>query len=189
MPGVIPLRLKRGGVVIIVGSSRRNGNTSLIVEALAEKLDCEVFDLSDYSITYYDYENRNAGDDFVELAAKMVGASYLVFATPVYWYSMSGQMKVFFDRFTDLVTIRKPFGRGLAGKHTFLVATGSEQNLPEGFEAAFRLTSDYFGMKFKGSCYVQFKEDLAPTHDFQEVIERFLLQFKGGYNESLETPR
>ena len=168
--------------MIIVGSSRRNGNTSLIVQILAEKLDCEVFDLSTYSISYYDYENQNQDDDFGQLAAKMVQASYLIFATPVYWYSMSGQMKVFFDRFTDLITIRKPLGRGLAGKQTFLVATGTEQDLPEGFEAAFRLTSNYLDMKFGGSCYVQFQKDLTPADNFRDVIERFLLQFKDGYN-------
>jgi hypothetical protein len=99
---------------------------------------------------------------------------------------MSGQMKVFFDRFTDLITIRKTFGRQLAGKQTFLVATGSEQELPEGFEAAFRLTSDYFDMKFKGSCYIQFQKDLTPANNFQEVIGNFLLQFNDGYNNSTD---
>ena len=166
--------------MIIVGSSRKNGNTSLVVGRLVEKLGCEVFDLSDYSVSYYDYNNQNKDDDFGILAAKMVEARYLIFATPVYWYSMSGQMKVFFDRFTDLITIRKSFGRKLAGKQTFLVATGTEQNLPEGFETAFRLTSDYFDMKFKASCYVQFRKDLTPADNFQEVIENFLLQFKAG---------
>jgi multimeric flavodoxin WrbA len=164
--------------MIIVGSSRKNGNTSLIVELLAKKLDCEVFDLSDYSVSYYDYKNLNKDDDYSKLAAKMIEASYLIFATPVYWYSMSGQMKVFFDRFTDLITIRKSFGRQLAGKHTFLVATGSEQNLPDGFEAAFRLTSDYLDMKFQSSCYVQFQKDLTPVDNFQETIEHFLFQVR-----------
>lgn len=172
--------------MIIVGSSRKNGNTSLIVEFLAGRLGCEVFDLSDYSVSYYDYENRNKDDDFSKLAAKMIDASYLIFATPVYWYSMSGQMKVFFDRLTDLVTIRKTSGRQLAGKQTFLVATGSERELPEGFEAAFRLTSDYFDMKFKGSCYIQFQKDLTPANNFQEVIGKFLLQFNDGCNNSTD---
>ena len=175
--------------MIIIGSSRKNGNTSLIVELLAKKLGCEVFDLSDYSVSYYDYENQNKDDEFSKLAAKMIEAKYLIFATPVYWYSMSGQMKVFFDRFTDLITIQKPFGRKLAGKHTFLVATGSEQELPEGFEAAFRLTSDYFDMKFKASCYVRFQKDLTPTNNFQEVIENFLLQFNDGSNKSMDVRR
>ena len=125
-----------------------------------------------------DYENQDQDDDFIKLAGKLIEASYVVFATPVYWYSMSGQMKVFFDRFTDLITIRKSFGRRLAGKQTFLVATGSDQNLPEGFEAPFRLTSDYLDMEFKASCYVQFQKDLTPADNFQDVIENFLLQFR-----------
>jgi len=40
--------------MVIIGSSRKNGNTSLIVERLAERLGCEVFHLSDYSVSYYD---------------------------------------------------------------------------------------------------------------------------------------
>ena len=163
--------------MIIVGSSRRNGNTSLIVEILAAKLACEVFDLSKYSISYYDYNNQNKDDDFEKLAAKMIEASYVIFATPVYWYSMSGQMKVFFDRFTDLITIRKPLGRKLSGKQIFLVATGTEPNLPEGFEVPFRLTSGYLDMRFMGSCYVQFQKHLTPADNSQELIENFLNQF------------
>ena len=179
MAGAMPLRVWGEIVVIIVGSSRRNGNTSLIAGILADRLGCELFNLSDYSFSYYDYENQNKDDDFVSLAAKMVAASYLIFATPVYWYSMSGQMKVFFDRFTDLITIRKPFGKRLAGKPTFLVATGTERDLPEGFEAAFRLTSDYFDMKFKAACYVQFRGDLVLANNYEGLIEEFLLQVNG----------
>ncbi|MCP4458779.1 MAG: NAD(P)H-dependent oxidoreductase [Cytophagales bacterium] len=37
-------------------------------------------------------------------------------ATPVYWYSMSGIMKVFLDRIYDVLTIEKELGRKLHGK-------------------------------------------------------------------------
>jgi hypothetical protein len=52
--------------------------------------------------------------------------------------------------------------------------------LPEGFEAPFRLTSNYLDMKFKASCYVQFQADLNPADNYEEVIENFLLQFRTG---------
>ena len=41
----------------------------------------------------------------------MIGAFTIIFVTPVYWYAMSGRMKVFFDRWTDLLKIDKDTGR------------------------------------------------------------------------------
>lgn len=76
----------------------------------------------------------------------------IVFATPVYWYSMSGHMKVFFDRLTDLVTIQKKAGRQLKGKKMFVVAVGSDQALPIGFETPFQQTAAYLHMHYLG-CY------------------------------------
>ena len=47
-------------------------------------------------------------------------------------------MKVLFDCFTDLVTVRKELGRQLKDRTVFVVACGSEPELPEGFEMPFR---------------------------------------------------
>ena len=41
-------------------------------------------------------------DDAVEIAAKMHDADVLVFATPVYYYEMAGQMKTLLDRANSL---------------------------------------------------------------------------------------
>lgn len=41
-------------------------------------------------------------DDAVEIAAKMHDADVLVFATPVYYYSISGQLKTMLDRANPL---------------------------------------------------------------------------------------
>ena len=41
-------------------------------------------------------------DDAVEIAAKMHDANVLVFATPVYYYSVSGQLKTMLDRANPL---------------------------------------------------------------------------------------
>jgi multimeric flavodoxin WrbA len=60
----------------------------------------------------------------------MIEHDAIVFATPVYWYAMSGLMKVLFDRFTDLVTVRKDLGRRLRGRRVFLIACGTDPDLP-----------------------------------------------------------
>ncbi len=77
----------------------------------------------------------------------------IVFATPVYWYAMSGTMKIFFDRLTELTTKEKHLGHALAGKRTFLIASGTDPELPAGFEVPFRRTSSYFEMEFIKAFY------------------------------------
>lgn len=85
----------------------------------------------------------------------MLDADNIIFATPVYWYAMSGRLKTFFDRLTDLLYTHKSIGKGLKAKKTYLIACGSDPELPEGFEVPFRRTSDYFEMSFQKSFYKQ----------------------------------
>ena len=54
--------------VVIIGSSRSNGNTRKIVNYLKTlETQIDIIDLNDYTIGYYDYEFKNSNDDFFEL--------------------------------------------------------------------------------------------------------------------------
>jgi multimeric flavodoxin WrbA len=53
--------------VIILGSSRKNGNTTKIVDEISKEHGIDVINLSDYNISYYDYESKNIEDDFLPL--------------------------------------------------------------------------------------------------------------------------
>src|ERR1700679_3251181 len=77
--------------------------------------------LSEHHIGGYDYAHSNAGDGFLAVVDGMLAAKTIVFATPVYWYSMSGPMKIFFDRLTDLLETSKEKGRQMAGKNIWLI--------------------------------------------------------------------
>mgnify|MGYP002543095302 CR=1 FL=1 len=59
-------------------------------------------------------------DDAVEIAAKMHDADVLVFVTPVYYYSVSGQLKTMLDRANPL------FGSDYAFTKAYLLATAAE---------------------------------------------------------------
>ena len=59
-------------------------------------------------------------DDAVEIAAKMHDADVLVFATPVYYYSISGQLKTMLDRANPL------FGSDYSFTEAYLLATAAE---------------------------------------------------------------
>lgn len=138
--------------VIIVGSSRKNGNTTKIIEAIAKQFEIDVINLSDYQFSYYDYESKNREDDFLPLMKSLI-SNYetLIFATPIYWYSMSGIMKVFFDRFSDLIRIEKNIGRQLRGKEFGVISNSHDDEIDYDFYLPFRKSAEYLGMKYIGN--------------------------------------
>jgi len=136
-----------------MGSSRSKGNTYKIIINIKEKLAATFVDLRDYTISYYDYEHKNQTDDFLSLAEQMLQYDKIIFATPVYWYSMSAILKTFFDRLSDLLTIRKDIGRGLKGKTMYLVICSSDEKRYEGFDLPFEQTAAYLDMRWGGSIH------------------------------------
>jgi multimeric flavodoxin WrbA len=145
--------------LVVMGSARANGNTWQAVDRLSNHFvsPLEVIDLSSTSIRSFDYDASPDRDQFLSVVHQIAAHQHIVFATPVYWYAMSGLMKTLFDRFTDLL-IRKeyrPVGRSLAGKDVWLLATGTDEGLPTGFEEPFARTAAYFGMTWKQAFYVR----------------------------------
>lgn len=59
-------------------------------------------------------------DDAVEIADKMCGADVIVFATPIYYYEMSGQMKTLLDRGNSLFT------RDYSFRDIYMLTTAAE---------------------------------------------------------------
>jgi putative NADPH-quinone reductase len=156
----------------ILGTSRSRGNTRLVLDAVLQGR-APVIDLNDHSITPYDYTHRNSGDDFLEMARQVVEADTVVFATPVYWYSMSAQLKTFLDRLTDLTRVHKVMGRSLKGKSVFLVASSSSPELPPGFEVPFELTAGYLGMRWGGAFHAYFEADLVLSPEVEAQARAF----------------
>lgn len=158
--------------VIIVGSSRKSGNTSLIAEAVAVQFGVDVVNLSDYHFSYYDYENKNINDDFLPLMKGIIEKyDTIIFATSIYWYSMSGIMKVFFDRFSDLIRIEKDWGRKLRGKNMAVLSNSHdfENELDYNFYVPFQKSAEYLGMHYLGNKHF--------NADVPEELEKIELGF------------
>ena len=155
--------------VVILGSSRSNGNTAKMVRLLGRHIDFDVVDLRPLNIGHYDYDHGNHGDDFLPLM-KRITSDYdqLIFATPIYWYAMSGIMKVFFDRITDLLKTEKETGRKLRGKQMALLICGSDAEGTPDFEMPFRESAGYLGMGYLGSVHTW----LAGNEIEEEVLQR-----------------
>ncbi len=160
-------------IAILLGTSRYGGNTHQMVDVLAADLGADVFLLKDYAMTPYDYEHHNRGDDFLPLLRTLMTYDDIIFATPIYWYTMSAQMKIFFDRFSDILDIEKPLGRKLRGQRCWICSTGVEEGAPpQCFEDVFRLSFEYLGMDYRGQLFCECP-DAFVLADHQTAIKTF----------------
>lgn len=97
-------------ILVISGSPRRGGNSDLLCDALirgavdsghtAEKVCLQDLRIGTCRACY---GCRGTGacvqnDDMAALLDKMIASDVIVLATPVYFYSMDGQMKTMIDR-------------------------------------------------------------------------------------------
>ena len=140
--------------IIINGSHKLNGNTSRLIQQLFP--DISSLNLLDYNIEIYNYnETYSDYDQFVSIIEEIIKYDEIIFATPVYWYSMSSLMKIFFDRITDLLHCNNKLGHQLKNKKVQVITSSNGNHLDEIFFEPFKETCKYLGMHFiKGSHYV-----------------------------------
>ncbi len=137
--------------LIIQASARSEGDTNKVVNLLKAQTQFEVLDLNTKNINHFSYDFKNENDDFKSIFKHMVtNYDTIVFATPVYWYSMSGILKVFFDRISDFLYHEKDFGRQLRGMQMASISCNNNSLEIEGFNLPFIKTAEYLGMSYKG---------------------------------------
>jgi multimeric flavodoxin WrbA len=160
--------MKRG--IILLGSSNSKGETFIVSKYLSEKTDFQIIDLNTKNIAPFDYEFKNRSDDFLPLIKEIVDQyDLIVFATPVYWYTMSGTMKIFFDRISDCLKIEKETGRKLRGKEMAVLSCGSDDELKNGFHMPFIESANYLGMKYVGDVHCWLEDDKIPAAVKQQL--------------------
>ncbi|MEA2270137.1 MAG: hypothetical protein QOC64_2747 [Solirubrobacteraceae bacterium] len=131
-------------VLVISSSPRRDGNSFRLADATAEGAreaghDVHLVHLDDHMTAFLrdcrrcrDADGRCTIDDGYErlLRERVLGADAIVFATPVYWYGVSGQLKTFFDRLFCFIAASEPdseaFVAGIVRKRLGLVMSSEE---------------------------------------------------------------
>ena len=120
-------------VLIISGSPRKGGNSDMLCDqfmkgAISAGHTVEKIRLAEKKIGFClgcgacnQTHRCIQKDDMTELLDKMVMADVIVLATPVYFYTMNGQMKTFIDRCVPRYTEIK-------GKDFWLIMTAAENN-------------------------------------------------------------
>jgi multimeric flavodoxin WrbA len=151
--------MKKG--TILLGSSNSYGETYTVAKYVSDKTNYPIIDLKSKNIAPFDYEFNNSNDDFLPLIRHIVdNYDIIIFATPVYWYTMSATMKVFFDRISDCLKIEKETGRKLRGKEMAVISCASDNELKNGFHMPFIESAHYLGMKYMGDvhCWIENNE-------------------------------
>jgi multimeric flavodoxin WrbA len=140
--------------LVIVGSSRHASNTFTSVRKIFGEGDYRSINLLDYVVSPYNHQGKYPKkDQFMDILEEMIHHDRIILATPVYFYAMSGLMKCFIDRLYDLMGVQQDLAPSLEDKRLFVVASGTDHELPLGFETPFEKTAQHFKMNYKGCIY------------------------------------
>jgi multimeric flavodoxin WrbA len=138
--------------VVIFGSARSNGNTGKALDLALTDYDFQFIDLSKFIIHPFDYDGYNSEDDFISLMNNILEYDRIFFTTPIYWYGPSTIMKIFLDRWSDI--LKEPYkkiGKAFVGKEVFIISSNGVSP-SECFEDMFKQICQYMNMQYVG-CY------------------------------------
>ncbi len=161
-------KAKTEQVLVILGSPRRKGNSSTLAARIsrgAKSAGAEVETLFLHGLkmspcrgcdTCKKQDSRGCAikDDMQEIYPKLIKADAWVIASPVYWFTMSAQTKIFMDRCYALTAYAEnPF----AGKRIAIAMSyGDADPVRSGCVNALRTFQDafrYTGSKIAGMVY------------------------------------
>ena len=131
-------------ILILSSSPRRGGNSEILCNEFKKGAEeaghtVEMININDYDIRFFEnkfYErsdNPEDADDAIRIINKMAAADVIVLSSPVYFYSMSGQMKTLIDR-------TYKYEKDLKSKEFYYIitATDNKEQALEGTIKGFR---------------------------------------------------
>jgi len=146
-------------VLVLLGSPRRKGNSAILADQITKgaksaKAKVETIYLQGKNIApckacftcqKKDSKGCSIQDDMQELYPKLIESDAWVIASPVYWFTMSAQTKIFMDRCFALKAYQSdPFkGKRIAIAMTY----GGEDPFDSGCVNALRAFQDAFAFK------------------------------------------
>ena len=161
-------KVKTKKILVILGSPRKNGNSAILAEQIAKgarSADAKVESVflqgqkiapcrSCYTCQRPNSKGCAINDDMQSIYPKLIEADAWVIASPVYWFTMTAQTKIFMDRCFALSAYGKdPF----AGKRIAIAMSyGDVDPFASGCVNALRTFQDafrYTGSKIVGMVY------------------------------------
>lgn len=121
-------------VLIVSSSPRKNGNSDILANKFLEGAkvagnNVKIIDVRSMNLKFctgclycQSHDKCVLNDGMNELYSDFETADVLVFVTPIYYYSVSGQLKTFLDRLNPLYPRKNKF------KEVYLLATAADDN-------------------------------------------------------------
>jgi multimeric flavodoxin WrbA len=147
-------------IVILKGSPREAGNSAILAEQVAAGAEAAGAEVESFYLHGMDIQACDAcdtcqgeseidctiEDDMQTLYPKLRRADALVYASPIYWFTVSAQIKLFMDRCYGLQgDTDKQEDNALAGKRIGIVLTyGGDDPFDSGAVNAIRTFQDTF---------------------------------------------
>ncbi|MBE7104201.1 flavodoxin family protein [Bacillus cereus] len=144
---------------VIHGSSRQNGNTETLTHMMVDGTEAEHIYLRDHTVHPITDQRHDAegfqpvNDDYEQLIEHMLEHDTIIFATPLYWYGMSGHMKNFVDRWSQSLRDKTlHFKEKMKGKKMYVVIVGGDNPKLKALPliAQFQYIFDFVGSSFEG---------------------------------------
>ena len=172
-------------VVIVMGNPRKKGNSATLAHRVAEGAKAAGADVESLYLHEMNIKPCNAcdicredtaidcniNDDMEELYPKLRQADALVIASPIYWFTVAAQTKLFMDR---LYALGGPQGNALKGKRIGIILTyGDTDPFSSGAINALRTFQDafaYIGSNIVDMVYGSASEPggIKMNHDLME---------------------
>lgn len=164
-------------IAVIYGGTRQNGNSEILTEIAVQGLAAEKIYLRDFEIKSIDDQRhapegfQDINDDYNSIIDRILPHDILIFSTPIYWYSMSGTMKNFVDRWSQTLRDSKypDFKAKMSLKKAFVIAVGGDDPYLKGLPLIQQFTYifDFMGISFAG--YI-LGEGNKPGDIFQDAL-------------------
>jgi multimeric flavodoxin WrbA len=146
-------------ILVLNGSSRENGNTEQLTDVILEGVSCTRINIRDFLIQpivdkRHDPEGfTTVADDYDQIIKLVRQHDVLIFATPIYWYGMSGHMKQFIDRWSQsLRDTRFSFKEEMKKKKAFVIICGGDNPYIKGLPLIqqFQYIFQFMGIEYIG---------------------------------------
>lgn len=146
-------------IAVLQGSTRDGGNTEQLTKVLMEGVPyTEILLREKRILPIHDQRHMEGGfdsveDDYDEVIRQVLEHDVIVFASPVYWYSISGLLKNFMDRWSQsLRDSRYNFKELMARKTAYAVIVGGDDPRIKALPLIQQLkySFEFIGLPFAG---------------------------------------
>ncbi|MFD7115880.1 flavodoxin family protein [Streptomyces sp. NPDC056652] len=148
--------------LFVLGSSRSDGNTEILARAAAQQLPASVpqrwvdladLPLPDFQDGRHETDTWSAGEYEETLRQATLEATDIVIASPLYWYTLSAQMKRYLDYWSGWLTVTdSDFAERMAGRTLWGVSVMSadDEAVGAGLVTTLNNSAAYLRMRFGG---------------------------------------